>query len=63
MKKNIFDIVAPILFVVALVIIYFFWGCQWDLYITILGVAVAVVFALIAYKKNKKIKELTKNNK
>lgn len=63
MKKNIFDIVAPILFVIALVIIYFFWGCQWDLYITILGVVIAVVFALIACKKNKKIEELTKKNK
>lgn len=59
MKKNIFDVIAPILLVIALIIICFFWGCKLDLYMTIAAVVIIGIFAVIAHKKNKRIRELT----
>ena len=44
------------MFVLALVVIYFFWECKLNLYVTVLaGIIIA------AYVQNKKIKELSPN--
>ena len=51
------DIAVTIIFILALVVIYFFWGCKWDLYATILAVLVIIVSLLIGHSQNKKIKE------
>ena len=58
MKMKFFDVAAPVLLILALVIIYFFWGCKWALYLTIVAGVIIIVTALIANKQNKKIKEL-----
>ena len=55
---KIFDIVAPILLVIALVIVYFLWGCKGDLHLTILAAVVIVVAAVVAFIQNKKIKKI-----
>ena len=52
------DIAVTIIFILALVVIYFFWGCTWDLYATILAGLVIVVSVLIGHLQNKKLKEL-----
>jgi len=56
MKKV--DIAIPVLFVLALIAIYFFWGCKLDLYVTILAMLVAFVTGLTTYMQHKKIDEL-----
>lgn len=52
------DIAVTIIFILALVVIYFFWGCKWDLYATILAGLVIIVSVLIGHSQNKKLKEL-----
>lgn len=52
------DIAVTVLFVLALVVIYFFWGCELDMYITILAGIVVAVSALTAFVQNKKLNEL-----
>ena len=56
MKK--IDITALAAFVLALVILSFFWGCEYDPVVTALGVIIILVSAITAYLQNKKIKEL-----
>lgn len=58
MKMKFIDIAVPVIFVLALVIIYFFWGCKLDLYITVLAGIVVLVTCLTTYIQHKKIKEL-----
>ena len=59
---KIFDIVAPILFMIALVIVYFLWGCKGDLYLTILAAVVIVAAAVVAFVQNAKMKKLKEQN-
>lgn len=56
MKK--IDITALAAFVLALVILSFFWGCEYDPVVTALGGIIILVSAITAYLQNKKIKEL-----
>ena len=58
MKMKILDVVAPVLLIFALIISYFYWGCNWDLCLTIVAGVIIIVTVLIANKQNKKIKEL-----
>uniref|UniRef100_UPI0040572E7D hypothetical protein n=1 Tax=Acetatifactor sp. TaxID=1872090 RepID=UPI0040572E7D len=58
MKMKFIDIAVPVIFVLALVIIYFFWGCKLDLYVTVLAGIVVFVTVLTTYVQYKKIKEL-----
>lgn len=51
------DIAVTVIFILALVVIYFFWGCEWDLYATILIGIVITVSVLIGHAQNKKINE------
>ena len=54
-----FDMAVTIVFVLALLIIYFFWGCHLDWYVTILACIIIAVSVLTEHVQNKKIKELT----
>ena len=55
--KNL-DIAVPVLFIVSLAVISFFWGCHLDLYMTLLAGVIAAVTILTTYVQHKKIKEL-----
>ena len=59
---KIFDVVAPILLVIALVIVYFLWGCKGDLHLTILAAVVIVAAAVVAFVQNAKMKKLKEKN-
>ena len=52
------DIAVTVIFIIALVGIYFFWGCTWDLYATVLPVLIILVSVIIGFVQNKKMKEL-----
>ena len=58
-KVRRFDMAVTILFALELLIIYFFWGCHLDWYVTILACMIIAVSVLTEYVQNKKIKELT----
>ncbi len=58
MKMKFLDIAVPAIFILALIIIYFFWGCKLDLYMTILAGIVVIVTVLTTYLQHKKIKDL-----
>ena len=52
------DIAVTMVYVLALVAIYFFWGCTWDIYVTILAGLVVIVSVYIGILQNKKLKQL-----
>lgn len=58
MKMKYVDIGVSALFIAALIVIYFFWGCHLDLYVTVLAAVVIAVTALTSYMQYKKMKEL-----
>lgn len=58
MKMKVIDIAVPVIFVLALIVIYLFWGCKLDLYITVLAGIVVLVTVLTTYMQYKKINEL-----
>ncbi len=60
MKMKYADILVSVLFILALIVIYFFWGCKLDLYITIIAGIVIAITGLTTYMQYKKINELTK---
>ena len=59
MKMKFVDVAVSIIFVLALIVIYFFWGCKLDLYITLLAGVVIVITGISKYMQYKKIKKLT----
>lgn len=58
MKMKYIDISVSVLFIAALVVIYFFWGCHLDFYVTLLAMIVIAVTGLTTYMQYKKLKEL-----
>ncbi len=58
MKLKGIDIAVSVIFVLALVVIYFFWGCKLDLYVTIFAAVVFVITGIIKVMQYRKIKEL-----
>ena len=58
MKMKYVDIGVSVLFIAALVVIYFFWGCHLDLYVTVLAAVIIAVTGLTTYMQYKKLKEL-----
>ena len=58
MKMKFVDVGISVLFVVALAVIYFFWGCHLDLYVTILALLILAVTGLTTYVQYRKLKEL-----
>ncbi len=58
-KQNLINWIVTILFLIALAVIYCFWGCKWDLIVTIIAGLVAVISICTLSFQNKKIKDLT----
>lgn len=56
-KQKILNWIITILFLVALIICYFFWGCRLDLIVTIIAVFVAAFSITLLSIQNKKLKE------
>jgi multisubunit Na+/H+ antiporter MnhB subunit len=57
MKK--LDISILIIYIAALVVLSFFWGCHYDPIVTVFGAIIAAVSALATYVQYKKMKELS----
>ncbi len=57
MKKV--DIAVKVLFIVALAVIYFFWKCEYDPLVTILGILILVGASVLTYMQFHKLDELT----
>ncbi len=57
------DIAVSVIFILALIVIYFFWGCKWDIYATILALIILLVTSIITYKQYKEIKKLEAEKK
>lgn len=56
--KTILDWVVTGLMLIALVVIYFFWGCKMDLWVTILAAVIVIAGTVLLQMQNKKIKEM-----
>jgi len=56
MKK--LDIAIKPLFVIALLVIYFFWKCEYDLIVTIIAGIVIAGASVLTYFQYKKLNEL-----
>ena len=57
-KMKCIDIAIPVLFVLALVVLYFFWGCHLDLYMTILAGVIILAAGMVRAVQYKRLKEL-----
>lgn len=57
MKKV--DVAMLILFVVINVVLFFFRGCNWCLWVLLLAAIVALVVSISLYVQHKKLKDLT----
>ena len=57
MKKV--DIAVKVLFIVARAVIYFFWKCEYDPLVTILGILILVGASVLTYMQFHKLDELT----
>ena len=62
-KGKYVDLFITVLYIAALVIIYFFWGCKFDIYITILAAVVVVTNGVVCWTQSKKIKNFQGRNK
>lgn len=58
MKMKYVDTTVTVVFILAMVVIYFFWGCHLDLYVTALAGLIVLVTAMVRFAQNKKLKEL-----
>ncbi len=56
MKK--IDITAMIIFLAALIVLAFFWGCEYDPIVTAFGSIILVASAAATYLQNKKMNQL-----
>lgn len=63
MKMKYFDIAVCLLFVAALVLLCSFWKCEMDLYMTVLGLLVAVAAGMTTYTQYKQIQNLSVKKK
>lgn len=57
-KMKYVDIAVSVVFVLALVVIYFFWGCKLDMYLTVLAGIIIAVSGITTYVQYKKLKEM-----
>ena len=57
MKGKMADVIVTLIFIIALVVIYFFWKCKWDLPVTILALVIAAVMSFIAYRQFKQFEK------
>ncbi|HKM04905.1 MAG TPA: hypothetical protein VJZ04_10040 [Lachnospiraceae bacterium] len=58
MKMKAIDASVTLIFVLALVIIYFFWGCRLDAIVTAIAAVIVIASALAMYFQYKRIHEL-----
>ena len=56
--KTILDWVVTGLMLIALVVIYFFWGCKMDLWVTILAAVIVIAGTVLLQMKNRKIRKM-----
>lgn len=59
-KKVIVDWLAAAIVLIGLVVCYFFWGCSYDLPVTILAAIIVVAGTTLVQIQNKKINEANK---
>lgn len=59
MKMKYVDTTVTLMFILALIVIYFFWGCHLDLYVTLLAGLIVLVTGMVRFAQYKKLKELT----
>ena len=57
-KMKYVDIAVSVVFIIALVVIYFFWGCKLDMYLTVLAGIIIAVSGITTYVQYKKLSEL-----
>ena len=62
-KQNLVNCLVTIVFFAALVVCYFFWGCKYDLPVTIVAVAVGIAGLSLLTVQNKIIKGLKTDGK
>ena len=58
MKMKYVDVAVSIIFVLALIVIYFFWGCKLDLYITILAGIIVIITTISKCLQFKQLKKM-----
>lgn len=56
-RKAVLDWVIAALALVVLVVCFFFWGCKYDMYVTILAAVVLVAGSTLLAVQTKKLKE------
>lgn len=56
-NKAILDWIITAIVLVVFVVCYFFWGCNMDLWITIVGAVILVAGTVLVQLQNKKIKK------
>ena len=56
-KMKYVDIAVSVVFIIALVVIYFFWGCKLDMYLTVLAGIIIVASGITTYVQYKKLNE------
>ena len=57
-KMKYVDIAVSVVFIIALVVIYFFWGCKLDMYLTVLAGIIIAASGITTYVQYKKLNEL-----
>ena len=62
-KQSLVNCLVTIVFFAALVVCYFFWGCKYDLPVTIVAVAVGLAGLILLTVQNRIIKGLTAGGK
>lgn len=55
------DVAVKLLFVIALAVIYFFWKCEYDPLVTVLGLIILAGASVLTYMQFHKIEELSQS--
>lgn len=55
------DVAVKLLFVIALAVIYFFWKCEYDPLVTVLGLIILAGASVLTYMQFHKIDELAQS--
>ena len=55
------DVAVKLLFVIALAVIYFFWKCEYDPLVTVLGLIILTGASVLTYMQFHKIEELAQS--
>ena len=63
MKMKKADYAVHIFFIILLIVLSIFWGCKYDILITVLGLVIAGVSILTTFYQYKKMSELEEPQK